>query len=552
MDIFEQIKNSGKSMKKFTNADVVINSNDKGLRMMNFVQDLQVYNNTENNIIYVRACCWASHKRNVKYKLKIVCNQRGNPKILAAKCDRQCPASNSGCCCHVMALIWKLEDMTRKSELKNVTPDNRCCTSKPREWGKGSKREVEFTPVMASKITKPRHASDLPGRKRRSIESQFYDPRPSKSRKLDVDGIVKLRQDLQEINARIPFAVMLPEEKTIPTIMTIVGTVAKGSTIHKQLQDYTRPPTLVAPYFSSTLPAGKGNVNPVFSTTHFTTETTLDAHGQGLNPHSSLNHESSAPLSTVQNESDMSPLSTPPFGQGEPQLWQILDSNANNQQQEQNSSSFIATTTCASEVQLLTTQTKTLFIETLTDKQKQIEMATRGQSTNPTWFKQKQNRITASICKDVFSHMQKQGSKMPENLVKKITRRGAPHKLVNYSQAKNLNYKSKGLIFGIENEPVAADMYKEYLLSLPDIKEVTVQEVGLIVDKENDVLAASPDRIATIVYANGEIEHRNVEIKCLESKQDMSPEAAIKGHQKESSFPVMETNSFFVVKERHK
>ena len=39
-------------------------------------------------------------------------------------------------------------------------------------------------------------------------------------------------------------------------------------------------------------------------------------------------------------------------------------------------------------------------------------------------------------------------------------------------------------------------MYNEYLLSLPDIKEVTVQEVGLIVDKENDVLAASPDRIA--------------------------------------------------------
>ena len=29
-----------------------------------------------------------------------------------------CPASNSGCCCHVMALIWKLEDMTRKSQLK--------------------------------------------------------------------------------------------------------------------------------------------------------------------------------------------------------------------------------------------------------------------------------------------------------------------------------------------------------------------------------------------------------------------------------------------------
>ena len=61
MDAFEQVKNSGKSMKKFINATVVINSNDKGLCMVNFVHDLQVYNNTEKNIIYVHACCWASY-----------------------------------------------------------------------------------------------------------------------------------------------------------------------------------------------------------------------------------------------------------------------------------------------------------------------------------------------------------------------------------------------------------------------------------------------------------------------------------------------------------
>ena len=391
------VKNSGKSMKKFTNAAVVINSNDKGLRMVNFVRDLQVYNNTENNIIYVRSCCWVSYKRNVKYKVKMVCKQSCSPKIQAAKCDRQCPASNSGCCCHVIALIWKLEDMTRKSELKNITPDNRCCTSKPREWGKGGRREVEFSPVMALKITKPRHASDLPGRKKRSIDSQFYDPRPLKSQKLDADGIVKLRQDLQKINARIPFAAMLPEEKTIQTVMTIVGTVAKGSTIHKQLQDYSRqPPNLVVPYFSSSSLAGKENVNPV-------------SNGQALNSNSSLNHEISAPPSTVQCESEMAPLSTPSNDYDELQLQQISDCNVNNQQQEQNISSFIESTIDPSEVQLTTVKTETLFIKTLIDKQKQIEMAARGQSTNPVWFEQNQNRITASICKDVFSHIQKQG-----------------------------------------------------------------------------------------------------------------------------------------------
>ena len=39
MDVIEQVKNFGKSKKKFTNAAVVIKSNDKGLRVVNFVQD---------------------------------------------------------------------------------------------------------------------------------------------------------------------------------------------------------------------------------------------------------------------------------------------------------------------------------------------------------------------------------------------------------------------------------------------------------------------------------------------------------------------------------
>ena len=76
-------------MKKFSNAAVVISSKEKDLHMANFVHHLQVYNNTKNNIIYVRACFWASYKRNVKYKVKMICNQSGTPKILAAKCDRQ-------------------------------------------------------------------------------------------------------------------------------------------------------------------------------------------------------------------------------------------------------------------------------------------------------------------------------------------------------------------------------------------------------------------------------------------------------------------------------
>ena len=173
----------------------------------------------------------------------------------------------------------------------------------------------------------------------------------------------------------------------------------------------------------------------------------------------------------------------------------------------------------------------------------EVEFATRRQSDNLNWFAHKQNKITASVCKGVFSRINNSRSMMPTNLVKRITTKGTIYKQVSYSQAKLLNYKTKGMIYGIENEPVAANQYKSYLLPLPDVKEVTVREVGLILDKDDTVLAASPDKIETIVYHNGNVEHRNVEIKCLESKQD---------HQKEASFPFIEKNSLFEVKEKHK
>ena len=163
MDAFEQVKNSGKSSKK-------------GLRMMNFVHELQVYNNVEKKYHLFARLLFGILQNKCLGKAKLVINKRGTPKIQAGECDRQCPASNSGCCCHVMAIIWKRENMTRNSEVQNSTPANRCCTSKPRQWGKGNKREVEFYLVMASTLVKPRHASDLPARKKRGIQSQFYDP----------------------------------------------------------------------------------------------------------------------------------------------------------------------------------------------------------------------------------------------------------------------------------------------------------------------------------------------------------------------------------------
>ena len=45
---------------------------------------------------------------------------------------------------------------------------------------------------------------------------------------------------------------MLPDNKSIPTVMTVIGKDAKGSIIHKQLQDFTAPTSLVPASKNST------------------------------------------------------------------------------------------------------------------------------------------------------------------------------------------------------------------------------------------------------------------------------------------------------------
>jgi len=253
--------------------------------------------------------------------------------------------------------------------------------------------------VIACNIVKPRHASDLPGRKRRGVLSQFYDPRPEKFQKLDVDGMLKLKNDLQSINPKIPFAAMLPEGRSISTVKTIVGTVAHGSIIHKQLQQFTSVTSCSTRSPSSAQRTLTGICNcPAAPTT------------QGQEQAQS-NGRISDPSSLVQGESHMADISDLQISSadGEP-----VSQDCSQVQERLQSTDNLPLT----QVQQQSMQFET-FIETLTDEQKQIENATRGQSVNPFWFEQKQNRITASICKDVYSYMNSQGSKIPENLIKK-------------------------------------------------------------------------------------------------------------------------------------
>ena len=163
-DTLDHIKKCGKSTKKYADGDVIAEmSSSKGLRMVSFVHDIPVSSGGGPDVIFLRALCWASYRKCAKYKVRMIVNPQGSPKILSAVCDKICPAGGSGCCCHVMAVTWKLDDMSR-NKLKKPVYDDRPCTSKPRKWGIHGRREVEHEPVMASKLVKPRHQSDVPSR----------------------------------------------------------------------------------------------------------------------------------------------------------------------------------------------------------------------------------------------------------------------------------------------------------------------------------------------------------------------------------------------------
>ena len=122
----------------------------------------------------------------------MVVQRKKKPNILATECDKICPASKSGCCSHVMVVIWKLDEISRKNVVEQV--DNRSFTSKPRKWGVSGERTVQHNPVMSQKLFKPQHESDTPGKKRRGMYPTLFDPRPSKLRKLDKEYFAKLKQ----------------------------------------------------------------------------------------------------------------------------------------------------------------------------------------------------------------------------------------------------------------------------------------------------------------------------------------------------------------------
>lgn len=462
-DTLDHIQKCGKSTKKSLDGDAVAEmSSSKGLRMVPFVHDMEVSKAGEADIVYLRALCWASYKKSVKYKVRMILNPRGSPKILSAVCDKICPAGRSGCCCHVMAVIWKLDEMSRNNKLQKPIRDDRACTSKPRKWGIPGKREVEHEPVMASKLVKPRHQSDMPCRKRRGVFPTLFDPRPSKYRKLSPEAVEKFRDNLSATNPSIPFVKMTPNSSDIIVVDSIVGSIAKGSVLELQLKD-----------FSNRVICGSKQSAQEKSTSMLHLRTLPNSNTSSNS--NSKTFDTGKSFDTAKNTQEVShgkyPIISPPKQQPV-SLDEIHE------------------------------RCKKIKSKLFVDKNEieKIENETRGQSDNPKWFEYRFGRITASKCHRVACPHK--SSTSPSKIIKEV---------LNYNSC----VQTKAMRDGIKNEKQAVTDYVKKMQQEGHCGLI-VENCGFFVAKHHGFIGASPDGLVTdpsVENPLGVIEVKNIIVK---------------------------------------
>lgn len=146
-----------------------------------------------------------------------------------------------------------------------------------------------------------------------------------------------------------------------------------------------------------------------------------------------------------------------------------------------------------------------------------LEHATRGQSNNDTWFKQRCGRITSSTSHIVVQKVNEIKNKHVtqesiDKIINKITCIGAMQNLKTIPSIK----------YGLASESEARKAYVQYLTKFH--RGVKVDECGLCVDENQVYLGASPDGLVSCECCENGV----LEIKCPYSICDKNPQTFAK------------------------
>ncbi|XP_061493471.1 uncharacterized protein LOC133389565 [Rhineura floridana] len=167
------------------------------------------------------------------------------------------------------------------------------------------------------------------------------------------------------------------------------------------------------------------------------------------------------------------------------------------------------------------------------EKVAEIEKGTRGQRTNPEWYKWRENRITASVAPKIANSKFVNGrsSEVPQSYLKTVVGSGSA-------------VQTPAMSWGIRNEKKAVQAY-EVLKSSKIEKLVKVDDCGLFIDKGKAWLAASPDGIVREADTGKEI--GVLEVKCPYKHRDKTVSEACK----DKNFCLEKEGNSYSLKKNH-
>lgn len=163
----------------------------------------------------------------------------------------------------------------------------------------------------------------------------------------------------------------------------------------------------------------------------------------------------------------------------------------------------------------------------------EIESKTRGQRTNPEWYKWRENRITASVAPRIANSnfVNGRSSEVPKSYLKAVVDSGS-------------GVMTPAMSWGVRNEKKAVKAY-EAIKSSKSNKAVTVDDCGLFIDKGKAWLAASPDGIVREAGTGKKL--AVLEVKCPYKHRDKTVTDACK----DKTFCLEEEGGSYTLKKNH-
>ena len=124
----------------------------KGYNFFKSGKVLGLYSKSENGLVYMKSQVQPCYSKGGSvHAVKIIIN--ANSEIQKAFCP--CPAGNDGCCNHLTASLFAMEDIFNKTvNMKKTDTDQLPCTSTPCTWNVPKKRKQEPSTIQGVNFQK--------------------------------------------------------------------------------------------------------------------------------------------------------------------------------------------------------------------------------------------------------------------------------------------------------------------------------------------------------------------------------------------------------------